>query len=219
MVGVPRSLEFARHYNFAAAYLVLLVPTTTVNVIYPETIGGIPSNMCPVSRFLALIVALYVLPRGQTQNTSARGCCCYVVRSDDYQLRWRSPPKSRRGLSSRGRASLTVMVRPSSSELLSFSIAASASASFSYSTKPNPRERPLSRSVTTFGAGNSTTGSKVCTGLSSVVAQARLPTKVFHVYFSLRLLLQSTYRTGKPIRFLKLASFKHILEKKASGYD
>lgn len=52
-------------YGFAAAYLVLLVPTTTVNVIYPETIGGIPSIMCGFAVFLALIVALYVLPRGQ----------------------------------------------------------------------------------------------------------------------------------------------------------
>lgn len=111
-----------------------------------------------------------------------RGCCRSTA--SNYQLRWRSPPKSRRGLSSRGRASLTVIVRPSSSELLSFSIAASASASFSYSTKPKPRERPLSRSVTTLALATVPQAAKCACRLSSVVAQARLPTKSFFTYIS-----------------------------------
>jgi hypothetical protein len=46
-----------------AAYLALLVPTTTVNLINPETIHGIPSIMCGFAVIFALILGLYVLPR------------------------------------------------------------------------------------------------------------------------------------------------------------
>ena len=45
------------------AYLSLLVPTTTVNLISPETIHGIPSIMCGFAVLFALILGLYVLPR------------------------------------------------------------------------------------------------------------------------------------------------------------
>jgi hypothetical protein len=45
------------------AYLALLVPTTTVNLINPETIAGIPSIMCGFAVIFALILGLYVLPR------------------------------------------------------------------------------------------------------------------------------------------------------------
>src|SRR5436309_15663370 len=54
------------------------------------------------------------------------------------------PPKLR---SARGRASLTLIVRPLTSVPLKRSIAL-LPASVSISTKPKPRERPVSRSVT-----------------------------------------------------------------------
>lgn len=56
--------------GMAAAYLVLLVPTTTVNVLSPQTIAGIPSIMCGFAVFTALIVSLYVLPNAQKQKHS-----------------------------------------------------------------------------------------------------------------------------------------------------
>jgi hypothetical protein len=45
------------------AYLSLLVPTTTVNLINPETVRGIPSIMCGFAVIFALILGLYILPR------------------------------------------------------------------------------------------------------------------------------------------------------------
>jgi hypothetical protein len=45
------------------AYLALLVPTTTVNLLRPETIHGIPSIMCGFAVIFALVLGLYVLPR------------------------------------------------------------------------------------------------------------------------------------------------------------
>ncbi len=81
IVGLLLAWDYARSsknahtkkalYGFAAAYLVLLVPTTTVNVMYPETLAGIPSIMCGFAVFLALIIALYVLPHAQLSETSA----------------------------------------------------------------------------------------------------------------------------------------------------
>lgn len=53
-------------YGFALGYLCLLVPTTTVNVIDPETIRGIPSIMCGFAVLLAVIVATVVLPKAGT---------------------------------------------------------------------------------------------------------------------------------------------------------
>ncbi|MFZ1458371.1 MAG: hypothetical protein WAT17_00630 [Candidatus Saccharimonadales bacterium] len=50
-------------YGMIGAYLVLLVPTTTVNLMYPYTVEGIPSIMCGFAVILALIVTFYVLPR------------------------------------------------------------------------------------------------------------------------------------------------------------
>jgi hypothetical protein len=44
-------------------YLVFLVPVATVNTIKPETRRGIPSIMCGFAVMLALILALYILPR------------------------------------------------------------------------------------------------------------------------------------------------------------
>ena len=50
-------------YGMMMAYLVLLIPTTTVNVINPDTIRAIPSIMCGFAIFTALIISLYVLPK------------------------------------------------------------------------------------------------------------------------------------------------------------
>jgi len=49
-------------YGLAFGYLCLLVPTTTVNIINPETIHGIPSIMCGFAVILALCIAFVVLP-------------------------------------------------------------------------------------------------------------------------------------------------------------
>lgn len=44
-------------------YLVFLVPTGVANSVRPETRRGIPSVMCGFAVLLALILALYILPR------------------------------------------------------------------------------------------------------------------------------------------------------------
>lgn len=52
-------------------YLVFLVPTFIVNVIKPETRQGIPSVLCGFAILLALILALYILPRvAERRHTS-----------------------------------------------------------------------------------------------------------------------------------------------------
>lgn len=50
-------------YGLTGAYLTLIVPVATVNLINRELIHAIPSIMCGFAVFLALIIALYVLPR------------------------------------------------------------------------------------------------------------------------------------------------------------
>lgn len=47
----------------AAGYLVFILPTTTVNLIDPSTIKGIPSIMCGFAVLLAVIISVKVLPR------------------------------------------------------------------------------------------------------------------------------------------------------------
>lgn len=44
-------------------YFVFLVPTAVANTVRPETRRGIPSIMCGFAVLLALILALYILPR------------------------------------------------------------------------------------------------------------------------------------------------------------
>src|SRR5918996_934514 len=61
----------------------------------------------------------------------------------------RPPPPPRLPRSSRGRASLTVRLRPLNSLPLNCEIAASPSSLEDISTNPNPRERPVSRSSIT----------------------------------------------------------------------
>lgn len=50
-------------YGMTAAYLMLIVPVATVNIINPALIHGVPSIMCGFAVFLALTITLYVLPR------------------------------------------------------------------------------------------------------------------------------------------------------------
>lgn len=57
-------------YGMMSAYLVLLIPTTTVNLVNPATIQAIPSIMCGFAVFTALITALYVVPKMQQPKTS-----------------------------------------------------------------------------------------------------------------------------------------------------
>lgn len=47
----------------AIGYLSFMLPTTTVNVVDPSTLGGIPSIMCGFAVILAIILAGEVLPR------------------------------------------------------------------------------------------------------------------------------------------------------------
>jgi hypothetical protein len=49
-------------YALAVGYLAFIIPTTTVNVIDPTTIAGIPSIMCGFAVLLALILTARVLP-------------------------------------------------------------------------------------------------------------------------------------------------------------
>jgi hypothetical protein len=56
-----RQLESVR--ALVVGYFIFLVPTALANSIRPETRRGIPSIMCGFAILLALILALYILPR------------------------------------------------------------------------------------------------------------------------------------------------------------
>lgn len=58
--------------GFALGYLCLLVPTTTVNIIDPQTISGIPSIMCGFAILLAILIATVVLPNAATPKSSSK---------------------------------------------------------------------------------------------------------------------------------------------------
>lgn len=49
-------------YALAVGYAALLIPTTTVNILDPATISGIPSIMCGFGVALAFILTLKVIP-------------------------------------------------------------------------------------------------------------------------------------------------------------
>lgn len=49
--------------GFLVGYFIFLVPAAVVNTIKPETRQGIPSILCGFAVLLALILALYILPR------------------------------------------------------------------------------------------------------------------------------------------------------------
>ena len=50
-------------YALMLGYLAFIIPTTTVNIVDPATIAGIPSIMCGFAVLLALILTFGVLPR------------------------------------------------------------------------------------------------------------------------------------------------------------
>lgn len=49
-------------YSLAIGYLAFIVPTTTVNILEPSTIAGIPSIMCGFAVLLALILTMRTIP-------------------------------------------------------------------------------------------------------------------------------------------------------------
>ena len=51
-----------------AGYLAFIVPTTTVNVIDPATIAGIPSSMCGFAVILAFVLTMKVAPASLAQR-------------------------------------------------------------------------------------------------------------------------------------------------------
>lgn len=69
--GIFLSLRWAKHlpkkkartlYAMAIGYVLFMAPTTTVNLIDPSTIAGIPSIMCGFAVLLAVVLGGYVLP-------------------------------------------------------------------------------------------------------------------------------------------------------------
>ena len=55
-------------YGLMVGYLCLLIPTTTVNIIDPDTIRGIPSIMCGFAILLAILIITVVLPNAGTRK-------------------------------------------------------------------------------------------------------------------------------------------------------
>lgn len=54
--------------GLAIGYLAFLVPTTTVNLLDPGTLSGIPSIMCGFAVLLALTLVLWVLPKATAKK-------------------------------------------------------------------------------------------------------------------------------------------------------
>src|SRR2546423_5185726 len=86
------------------------------------------------------------------------------------------PPPPRPPRSSRGRASLTVRLRPLRSLPLNCCMAASPSSREDISTKPKPRERPVSRSSTTLADSTVPACEKSSRSSSLEVWNERFPT-------------------------------------------
>lgn len=58
-------------YSLAIGYLMFIIPTTTVNILDPGTISGIPSIMCGFAVILALILTGFTLPAAQPEGRKA----------------------------------------------------------------------------------------------------------------------------------------------------
>lgn len=56
-------------YLLMTGYLTLLVPTTTVNLLRPETTEGVPSIMCGFAIVLATIVVFGIMPNSGKKRT------------------------------------------------------------------------------------------------------------------------------------------------------
>lgn len=55
-------------YALAIGYASFLIPTTTVNLVDPSTISGIPSIMCGFAVILAFVLVAKVAPESTRQN-------------------------------------------------------------------------------------------------------------------------------------------------------
>jgi hypothetical protein len=65
-------------YAMVAGYLVFLIPTTTMNLLDPATISGIPSIMCGFAVLFAAILVGYIMPAAGRPKYS------------DYWLPWKA---------------------------------------------------------------------------------------------------------------------------------
>jgi hypothetical protein len=54
---------------FVFGYVAFILPATTVNVIKPETVSGIPSIMCGFAVVTAVVTALLVLPAARAKRS------------------------------------------------------------------------------------------------------------------------------------------------------
>jgi hypothetical protein len=54
-------------------YATFLIPTTTLNLIWPHTIAGIPSIMCGFALIFAFILVIIILPLERTRRNSKKG--------------------------------------------------------------------------------------------------------------------------------------------------
>jgi hypothetical protein len=78
MVGVGYAFKAAKAFKekskqvalrwLAIGYMAFIIPTTTVNIINPDTIAGIPSIMCGFAVILAIIITTVVLPNYYKQT-------------------------------------------------------------------------------------------------------------------------------------------------------
>jgi hypothetical protein len=57
-----KSLHASQLKFLALGYASFIVPTTTINIIAPETLAGIPSVMCGFAVILAILLVLKILP-------------------------------------------------------------------------------------------------------------------------------------------------------------
>lgn len=79
--GLVAAWQFAKQvpkrakalYAMMIGYLVFLIPTTTINLIDPTTVQGIPSIMCGFAVLFAVILVGWVLPvAGRTKTALAK---------------------------------------------------------------------------------------------------------------------------------------------------
>lgn len=60
-------------FSLITGYLLFIVPTTTLNIIDPATISGIPSIMCGFAVILAFVLTLKVAPEAVIKREDRRG--------------------------------------------------------------------------------------------------------------------------------------------------
>lgn len=55
-------------YAMTIGYMVFILPTTTVNIVDPSTVSGIPSIMCGFAILFALTLSFFVLPNSSSKE-------------------------------------------------------------------------------------------------------------------------------------------------------